>query len=220
MDKTRILIADDQAGFRDSIRLLLEPESDIEMVGEAATIIDTIEIVQTLQPDVILMDIEFRNDPSNMSGLDATRQIVRDSPHMFVIMLTILDDDAAIFEAVRAGARGYIVKGSATRTDILRHIRTVANGEFILNPSVARRLQSFFANMPATVIPDVFPELSTREREILTLLTQGCTRNEQLAQRLSLSTKTVRNYVSSILNKLQVADRAQAILRAKNAGLS
>ncbi len=220
MDLIRLLIADDRAGFRDSIKLLVESEADIELVGDASTINEAIEMAQTLQPDVILMDIEFRDDPSTLNGIDAVRHIIRNSPYLFVIMLTILDDDLAIFEAIRAGARGYIIKGAAKRADILRHIRTVASGEFILSPGIASRLQSFFSNIPATVVPDVFPELSAREREVLTLMTQGYTRNEQLAEYMTLSSKTIRNYVSSILSKLQVADRAQAILRAKNAGLT
>lgn len=220
METIRVLVADDGTGFRDSMRVLLEPEIDITLVGEAGTIQQAIDMSQSLQPDVILMDIEFRDDPTGWTGIDAVRRIVRDSPYMFIIMLTILDDDAAIFEAIRAGARGYIIKGSANRAEILRHIRTVATGEFILNTAIASRLQNFFAGIPKTIASDTFPELSSREREILTLMAQGYTRNDQLAEYLVLSPKTIRNHVSSILNKLQVADRAQAILRAKNAGLS
>jgi len=220
METIRVLVADDGAGFRDSMRVLLEPEIDITLVGEAATIQQSMDLAQSLQPDLILMDIEFRDDPTGWTGIDAVRRIVRDSPYMFIIMLTILDDDAAIFEAIRAGARGYIIKGSANRAEMLRHIRTVATGEFILNTAIASRLQNFFASIPKTVVPDAFPELSIREREILTLMAQGYTRNDQLAQHLFLSPKTIRNHVSSILSKLQVADRAQAILRAKDAGLT
>src|SRR5205823_4952942 len=139
------------------------------------------------------------------------------TPHIAVLVVTMFEDDDSVFAAMRAGARGYLLKG-ADQTEIVRAIRSVANGEAIFGPAIAQRLISFFASPSPPVPPQSFPELTEREREILTVIAQGQS-NTEIAGRLGLSQKTVRNHVSNIFNKLQVADRAQAIVRAREAGL-
>jgi DNA-binding NarL/FixJ family response regulator len=150
-------------------------------------------------------------------GIETTRQIVRASPHIQVLMVTMFEDDQSVFLAMRAGARGYLLKG-AKYDEMLRAIRAVGNGEAIFSPAIATRFLDYFSTMRPAAPPSVFPELSEREREILDLIAQG-RKNAEIAERLVLTPKTVRNYVSNILSKLQVADRAQAIIRAKEAGL-
>ena len=208
-----VVVADDHEAFRAGLRALLATVDDIDLVGEAATGDEAVTAARDLQPDVVLMDL-------NMPGLDgiaATRRVVDTSPHIAVLVLTMVDDDAAVFDALRAGARGYLLKG-ANRAEIVRAVRAVASGEAIFGPDVARRLMAFFtAPRPATV-PDVFPELTEREREILELIARGHS-NQQITDRLVLSPKTIRNHVSNIFSKLQVRDRAEAIVRAREAGL-
>jgi DNA-binding NarL/FixJ family response regulator len=212
MEKIRILIADDHAHFRGGLNALLLSAADCEVIGEAATGEQAIELAAALQPDVILMDI---NMPS-INGIEATRRILHTSPHISVLVLTMFDDDDSVFAALRAGARGYLLKG-ALKAEILRAIRGVGSGEAIFGPAIAKRLMSFFAGLrPAAV--QAFPELTDREREILAMIAQHLT-NPEIADRLSLSQKTVRNHVSNIFSKLQVIDRAQAIIRAREAGL-
>lgn len=209
----RLLVADDHPGFRSGLRSLLATVSDIELIGEAAGGDEVVTLAADLQPDVVLMDL-------NMPGLDgiaATRQVVSTSPHIAVLVLTMVDDEAAVFDALRAGARGYILKG-ATRTELARAVRAVASGEAIFGPDVARRLMAFFAAPRSAVLAPAFPELTDREREILELIARG-TSNQQITDRLVLSPKTVRNHVSNIFSKLQVRDRAEAIVRAREAGL-
>jgi DNA-binding NarL/FixJ family response regulator len=212
MEKIRILIADDHAHFRGGLNALLLSAADCEVIGEAATGEQAIELAAALQPDVILMDI---NMPS-VNGIEATRRILHTSPHISVLVLTMFDDDDSVFAALRAGARGYLLKG-ALKAEILRAIRGVSSGEAIFGPAITKRLMSFFAGLqPAAV--QAFPELTDREREILAMIAQHLT-NPEIADRLSLSQKTVRNHVSNIFSKLQVIDRAQAIIRAREAGL-
>lgn len=213
MDTIRVLIADDHTLFREGLRSLLASIPDIEPVGETATGNATIDEAMVLQPDVILMDIQM----PDVNGIEAARHILRDSPHIGIIMLTMFDDDESVFAAMRAGARGYVLKG-ADQAVMLRAIRSVANGESLFSPEIARRLMHFFANLKPHVPEDIFPELTAREREILTLIAQGDT-NASIAEKLVISLKTVRNHVSNIFNKLQVADRTQAALRARAAGL-
>ena len=213
MEKTTILIADDHADFREGVRALLESVADLEVVGEAATGEEAVTFAARLQPDVILMDINM----PGLNGIEATRRILHISPHISVLMLTMFEDDDSVFAAVRAGARGYVLKG-ALKAEILRAIQVVSNGEAIFGPAIAKRLINFFAGPRLAAPPQVFPELTDREREILTLVTQHMT-NPEIAERLAISQKTVRNQVSNILSKLQVVDRAQAIIRAREAGL-
>jgi len=214
MDPIRVLIADDHVLFRDGLRALLRAAPETELVGEATTGDEAITLAATLQPDVILMDLQM----PGIGGIEATRQIVRASPHIVVLVVTMFADDPSVFAAMRAGARGYLLKG-ATHAELLRAIAAVSSGEAIFSPDIARRLMEYFASMRLTPAPPLFPELSEREREILTLIAQGST-NADIAARLVLSPKTVRNNVSNIFSKLQVADRAQAIVRARAAGLA
>lgn len=208
----RILIVDDHPMFRFGMRALLEAEPGMEVVGEAADGEEAVALAASLQPQVVLMDL---NLPA-MSGIAATRQIVERHAETAVLVVTMLDDDS-IFAAMRAGARGYLLKG-AEGDETLRAVRAVANGEAIFSPSVAQRLIHFFAQSPAARLVPAFPQLTDREREILDLIAQGLT-NQAIADRLVLSQKTIRNQVSTIFSKLQVADRAEAIVRARKAGL-
>jgi len=212
MDSIRVLVADDHPMFRDGLRALVASVSDVEMVGEAATGEEAIALADELQPDVILMDIQM----PGVNGIEATRSILQASPHIGVIVLTMFEDNDSVFAAMRAGARGYLLKG-ADQDEILRAIRAVASGEALFSPAIAQRLIGFFS---AEVTPVVrpFPELTTREREVLDLVAQGLN-NTEIADRLTVSAKTVRNHISNIFSKLQVADRAQAIVRAREAGL-
>ncbi len=213
MDRIRILISEDSASFRQGLRNLLQSVEEVEVVGEATTGQDTIELANQLQPDVILMDIQM----PGVNGIEATREIVRASPHIRILMLTMFEDDESVFAAIRAGARGYLLKG-ALKAEIVRAIRGVASGEAIFGPAIAKRLMQYFAAPRPSAPAQAFPELSDREREILALIAQHFT-NVEIADRLSLAPKTVRNHVSNIFSKLQVADRAQAIIRAREAGL-
>lgn len=209
----RVLIADDHPVFRDGIRALLEATADIAVVGEATTGHEAILLAKELNPDLILMDVQM----PGLNGIEATRQLVTAQPHTRVLVVTMFEDDASVFAAMRAGARGYILK-DATKEEIRRAIQAVGNGEAIFSPSIAARLIAYFA-VPRSAVPkNLFPELSDREREILDLIARGES-NSAIAETLELSTKTVSNYVSNILNKLQVADRAEAMVRARNAGL-
>lgn len=213
MEKISLLIADDSAPFRDGLRTLLASVPDVEVVGEAGTGSEAVSFAASLQPDVILMDVQM----PDLNGIEATREITRTSPHIAILVLTMFDDDDSVFAALRAGARGYLLKG-ALKAEILRAVRGVASGEAIFGPAVARRLMQFFA-MPRPSTPSqVFPELTEREHEILALIAQHHT-NPEIAKRLGLSPKTVRNNVSNIFSKMQVADRAEAIVRAREAGL-
>jgi DNA-binding NarL/FixJ family response regulator len=213
VEKIQILLVDDNTPLRGGLRTLLQSTPDIEVIGEAATGAEAIAQAAHLQPDVILMDIKM----PDLNGIEATRQIVNTSPHIRILILTMFEDDDSVFAALRAGALGYLLKG-ALKNEILRAIRSVSNGEAIFGPSIAKRLMQFFATPRQPAPPQAFPELTERELEILTLIAQHYT-NPEIAERLSLSPKTVRNHVSNIFAKLQVADRAQAIMRAREAGL-
>ncbi|HEY6408649.1 MAG TPA: response regulator transcription factor, partial [Ktedonobacteraceae bacterium] len=201
MERFRVLIADDHLLFRDGLRALLSSASDAELVGEATSGEEVIALAANLQPDLILMDIHM----PGINGIEATRLILHASPHIRIVIITMFEDDASVFAAMRAGARGYVLKGS-NHTEMLRAMRAVANGEAIFSPSIAIRLTDFFAHIHPAALPQVFPELSEREREILDLLAQGY-KNAEIAHQLVLSEKTVRNHVSNILSKLQVTDR-------------
>ena len=212
-DPIRILIADDHSFYREGVRVMLEAMREAEVVGEATTGDEAVALAGTLQPDVVLMDIKM----PGMNGIDATRAILHTSPHIGVLIVTMFDDDDSVFAALRAGARGYLLK-DARLDDLIRCVTAVHRGEAIFSPAIARRMIQYFSTPRTPVPPQLFPELTEREREVLTLIAQGLS-NEAIAARLVLSLKTVRNHVSNILSKLQVNDRTQAIIRARDAGL-
>ena len=199
--------------LRDGLRALFASVSDIEVVGEAETGAEVIGKADQLQPDVILMDIQM----PGVNGIQATRQIVNKHPNIGVIVVTMYKDDDSVFAAMRAGARGYILKG-ADQEEMLRAIRAVARGEALFGPEIAARLVNFFSSTQSGLSPQAFPELTAREREVLDLIAKGLN-NQAIANRLSISEKTVRNHISNIFNKLQVVDRAQAIVKAREAGM-
>jgi DNA-binding NarL/FixJ family response regulator len=209
----RILIADDHPLFRGGLRSLLESIPDTEVVGEATSGQEAVELARTLTPDVVVMDLNM----PNLNGIEATRQIVQETKDIHILVMTMHEDDESVFAALRAGAHGYQLKGAA-QAETLRAIRAVANGEAILGPAIAARLRSYLATPPAADPSDAFPQLSERELEVLHLLAERLS-NAEIAAKLFLSQKTVRNYVSGILAKLQVADRAEARLIARAAGL-
>ena len=217
MDTIRILIADDHALFREGLRALFAALPDIEVVGEAAEGATAITQVDALHPDVILMDINM----PGVNGIEATRRILSTHPNLGIIMVTMLEDDASVFSAMRAGARGYVLKG-AHHEEILQAIRAVAAGQAVFGPAIAARMMNFFQGLngvPRTAeAAQAFPELTEREREVLTLIAQGIS-NKEIAEKLFISAKTVSNHITNIFSKLQVADRAQAIIRARDAGL-
>ncbi|MCB1257698.1 MAG: response regulator transcription factor [Microthrixaceae bacterium] len=206
----RVLIADDHPMFRDGLRTVLATEPSLEFVGESSDGHEAVAMAAELQPDVVVMDLHM----PGINGIDATRQVVAASPHIGVLVLTMFDDEDSVFSAMRAGACGYLLKG-AGHEEVVGAIRAVSNGAVIFGPAIARRMQRFFAAPPPV---KTFPELTPREHEVLDLLARGCN-NSDIGRGLGVSPKTVRNHVSNLLTKLQVADRAQAIIRARSAGL-
>jgi DNA-binding NarL/FixJ family response regulator len=214
-ERIRVLIVDDHPVFRRGMRAILGAEPDTELVGEATDGEEAVALTAELEPDVILMDLNM----PNVTGIEATRRILEARPDTAILMLTMFEDDDSIFAAMRAGARGYVLKG-ADGAETLRAIHAVADGEAIFGPTIARRLTEYFATPwrdPETTSAQAFPNLTEREHEILSLIAEGYT-NTAIAARLYLSPKTVRNYVSSIFTKLEVTDRSQAIVRAREAG--
>ncbi|HEX8034483.1 MAG TPA: response regulator transcription factor [Ktedonobacterales bacterium] len=209
----RILLADDHPLFRQGLRSLLDTLPDLEVVGEARTGEQAIMLAQTVQPDLVIMDIQM----PDMNGIDATRRLIQTMPHLAILIVTMFEDDASLFAAMRAGARGYVIK-DAEPDDMLRAIAAVGQGEAIFSPAIAARVLSMFSSPTEATAKALFPTLTERERQILRLLAHSTT-NAEIAQTLGVTTKTVANYVSTILSKLQVVDRAQAILRAREAGL-
>jgi DNA-binding NarL/FixJ family response regulator len=212
-DPIRVLIADDHPPVRAGVRALLELAADIEVVAEVGTSDDAIHAAEEHQPDVMMMDLRM----PGVGGVEATRMIVRDSPHIAVLVLTMVEDSDSIFAALRAGARGYLLK-EAGPDELARAVHAAASGEFITSPGVARRVSEFFTTTNADRPPQAFPTLTEREREILNLIAQG-KNNTHIAQHLFISPKTVRNHISNIFAKLHVADRAEAIVQAREAGL-
>lgn len=212
-DLIQVFVADDHALFRDGLHALLASVPDMDVIGEAADGAEAIRRVAELQPDVVLMDIQMPGP----NGIDATRRILRTSPHIGIIIVTMFEDNDSVFRAMRAGARGYVLKG-AGQDEMLRSIRAVARGEALFGPAIASQLMVFFSSLIPSAPADAFPELTDREREVLDLIAKGHN-NAEIASRLVLSPKTVRNHVSNIFSKLQVADRAQAIILARDAGL-
>jgi DNA-binding NarL/FixJ family response regulator len=211
-DKLTILIVDDHPVFRKGLRALLASMPAVELVSEASNGAEAVRLAEQLQPDVVLMDLQMPDG----GGLAAIREIVRTSPHIRILVVTMFQDDDSVFAAMRAGARGYVLKDMDDE-DISRAIISVGNGEAIFSPAIAERMMRFFSTRPALPV-EVFPDLTESERNVLKLMAQGAS-NESIARLLSFSTKTVRNYVSNIFSKLQVADRAQAIVKAREAGM-
>jgi DNA-binding NarL/FixJ family response regulator len=213
MDRIRLLVADDHDRFREGVRAMLRHAGEVELVGEATTGASAIAAADALQPDVVLMDLRM----PGVNGIEATRRILETSPHMRILVLTMYEDDDSVFAALRAGARGYLLKG-ADKEEILRAMRAVSSGEAIFGPAIAQRLIRYFGLPHPAMAAIAFPELTEREREILARIAQGWS-NQEIATSLVVSLKTVRNHVSNIFSKLQVADRSQAILQARNAGM-
>ena len=208
----KVLVADDHPIFRDGLAMLLTSVDGIDVVGTAADGVVAVDAALRLRPDVVVMDVQM----PRLDGIEATRRLAAEAPEVGIVVLTMSEDDGTVFAAVRAGARGYLVKG-AEQEEIVRAISTVASGGAVFGATLALRIAEFFAAGPPTPT-DAFPQLTAREREILELLAAGRS-NQQIASALFLSPKTVRNNVSNVFAKLQVADRAEAIVRAREAGL-
>lgn len=207
----RVAIADDHPVVRDGLRALFATLPDTELVAEASTGREAIRAAVTERPHVLVMDLRM----PDLDGAAATAEIARLAPDVAVLMLTMFEDDESVYAAMRAGARGYLVKG-ASQEQIRQAIATVAAGGAIFGPGIARRVLTYFATPPTTRQP--FPELTPREREILDLIAAGLP-NATIAARLGVAGKTVGNHISTIFTKLQVATRAEAIIRARDAGL-
>jgi DNA-binding NarL/FixJ family response regulator len=214
MNPIRVLIADDHQLFREGLAALLTGASETEVVGQAGTGVQAIDQAEATAPDIVLMDIQM----PDMNGIEATRRILADHPEVGVIMLTMLEDDDSLFAAMVAGARGYILKG-ADKAEVLRTVTVVAEGQALFGPAIAKRLTLLFqrgGSLRSTITS--FPDLTDREREVLELISRGLN-NAEIAAQLQISMKTVSNHVSNIFNKLQVVDRAQAIIKARDANL-
>jgi len=213
----KVLIADDHVFYREGVRALLSNSPEITVIGEASNGDEVIAQASERKPDVILMDLKM----PGTHGIDATRHLHGTDPDIRVLVITMFDDDDSVFAAMRAGARGYLLK-DADKDELVRAIVAVQRGEAIFSPTIAQRMIQYFTAAPAressSKRTDEFAELTERELQILDLIAQGHN-NAVIANKLSLSIKTVQNYVSSILTKLQVADRSQAIIRAREAGL-
>lgn len=214
VDRVRVLIADDHPFFREGLRVVLQATPDMELVGEAENGDQAVDLARQLKPHVVLMDLKM----PGTGGILATRRVLEELPDAGVLVVTMVEEDDSVFAAMRAGARGYLLKG-ADREEVLVAIRAVARGEAVFGPALAQRLVHYFspASTPRSA-RTAFPALTDREREILNLVAAGQS-NQEIAESLYLSPKTVRNYVSAIFVKLQVTDRSQAIVRGREAGL-
>ncbi len=207
-----MVVVDDHPVFRIGMAALLESLDSIEVVGQAADETSAVSVVEEVRPDVVLMDLDLGPD----SGVEATRQILRAAPEVGVLVVTMLGDDDSLFASIRAGARGYLLKG-ASPGEIERAVRAVGNGEVLLGPQVALRAAAYLSGA-RTRGTRPFPELTDREHEVLDLLARGHD-NATIARRLVLSAKTVRNYVYGIISKLEVDNRSQLVVRARESGL-
>ena len=212
-DTVRVLIAEDHPLFREGMRGRLDRVADVAVVGEAASGDEAVELAHKLKPHIILMDIKM----PGLNGIEATREIQRANPQIGILVLTMFEDDDSVFAAMRAGAKGYLLKDSGGE-GVVHAIRAVASGEAVFGPGVAERIIGYFSAPRAAAPQRAFPELTEREEEVLSLVAQGKS-NREIARQLFVSLKTVRNHVSNILLKLQVADRAQAVIRARDAGM-
>ncbi|MBV9175369.1 MAG: response regulator transcription factor [Chloroflexi bacterium] len=214
-DRLRVLIADDHPLFRDGLRMLLATTEDLDVVAEARSGEEAIAMAtdESCNPDVVVMDLKM----PGCNGIEATRRILAVAPDVHVLIVTMFEDDASVFASMRAGARGYVLKDAA-QEDVLRAIRSVGRGDAIFSPAIATRVLDSFAAVQHAVPRELFPMLTEREREILAALARGSS-NSDIADEMDLTPKTVRNYVSAILSKLQVVDRTQAVLKAREAGL-
>ena len=215
MSDLRVLVVDDHPLYREGLVTAMSVMPGVSVVGEAGDGHAAVEAARRLSPDVVVMDLHM----PGLNGIDATRQVVSAQPSVAVLVLTMLDGDDSVFAAMRAGARGYLLKG-ADRGEIARALQGVAHGEVVFSAGIAARVLAFFAAGPgaAAAALDPFPGLTEREREILDLVARGLT-NAEIARRLVVSDKTVRNHVSNVFTKLQVAGRAEAVARARDAGL-
>ncbi len=214
MQPLRVLIVDDHDEFRTGLEALLASTPGVEVVGAARDGHEGVRSALDLQPDVVLMDLHM----PRLNGVEATRRIVGSSPHIGVVVLTMMEDEDSVFAAVRAGARGYLLKG-ARRAEIIRAIEAVGAGEVIFGPAIAVRMTGYFKGVRTPrEAAQLFPQLTDRERDILARIAAG-KENMEIARELDVSIKTVRNHTSNIFTKLQVAHRAQAIVLAREAGL-
>jgi len=213
-DRLRILLADDHPMFCEGLVSILQSEETFEVIGQASNGIEVVRMAEELQPDVILMDV---NMPGK-NGIEATRDIILTSPHIGVLILTMFEDDSSVFSAMRAGARGYLLKG-AQKKEIVRAINVVGSGEAIFSAVIARKMMFYFdAVLKRTSGNVLFPQLATREREVLEWIARDMS-NADISRLMGLSLKTIRNHVSNILSKLHAADRTHAIMLAREAGM-
>jgi DNA-binding NarL/FixJ family response regulator len=210
----RVLIADDQSLFREALRALLVGKPELELVGEASDGLEAIARVAALDPDVLLLDLKM----PRLDGIGAIRRVRAEYPRTKVLVLTTFDDDELIFEGLRAGAVGYLLK-DATSERLLEAILTVARGESFLQPTIAAKVIAEFSRLPPRADATSALGLSSREREVLKLLAAGAS-NKEIARSLLLTEGTVKNHVTSILTKLGVTDRTQAAIKARDVGLS
>jgi DNA-binding NarL/FixJ family response regulator len=213
MEPLRVLVVDDHEEFRAGLEAMLAAAPGLEVVGSAADGRRGVQLAMELQPDVILMDLHM----PGVNGIEATASIVSSSPHIGVLVLSMMDDEDSVFAAIRAGAHGYLLKG-ARRGEILRSIEAVGAGEVIFGPGIADRMMTYFRSARTRPTAETFPQLTERERVILGKIAEGL-ENAEIARELGVSVKTVRNHASNIFAKLQVAHRAQAIVMAREAGL-
>jgi len=212
MERLRVVVVDDHDDFRRGLETMLVAAGSVDVVGTAADGLSAVQLALELQPDVMMMDLQM----PRLNGIEATARIVGSSPHISVVVLTMMEDEDSVFAAVRAGARGYLLKG-ARRGEILRSIEAVGAGEVIFGPGIAERVMSYFRGARARPTSEAFPQLTERERVVLGRIAEGLD-NATIARELGLSVKTVRNHASNIFTKLQVAHRAQAIVLAREAG--
>jgi DNA-binding NarL/FixJ family response regulator len=209
----RVVLADDHPMFRFGVAAVLHDTDEVDLVGEASNGVELVRAVRELAPDVVLTDLAM----PGMDGAEATRELLTTRPELGVLVLTMHDDDESVFAALRAGARGYLLKG-AGRDELVRAVLAVAAGDAVYGAAVARRIVDFYTGAADRYAGQAFPELTPREREVLDLLAAG-RRNSQIAAALGTSDKTVRNHVSAVLLKLQVPDRTAAAVKARDAGL-